>query len=104
MTDHPLSPPFQSILKYMEMEKESDVDDEDTSFEASKGDSYVVNEKKMAHVANVVATSTPEKITGNSYAGNIWDACQIFIVTETMPLVNKLVFLVERTGCMNCDI
>lgn len=86
----------QLMLKNLENEKQCDADDEDTSFEASKGGSDIVIENKIEHVANVVATSTPEKVTGNSYSGNISDACQIFKVTETMSLVNILVFLGQR--------
>ena len=85
---------YESMLKNLENDKQCDADDEDTSFEASKGDSDIVNENKIAeHVANVVATSTPEKVTGNSYSGNISNACQIFEVTETMSPVKILVFL-----------
>ncbi|KAJ8719025.1 hypothetical protein PYW07_016581 [Mythimna separata] len=54
-----------SMLKNLENDKLCDADDEDTSFEASKGDSDIVNENKMAQVANVVATSTPEKVTND---------------------------------------
>lgn len=68
---------YQSMLKNFESDKLCDADDEDTSFEASKGDSDIVNENKIEHVANVVATSTPQKVAGNSYSGNISDVCQI---------------------------
>ncbi|XP_035440819.1 uncharacterized protein LOC118269680 [Spodoptera frugiperda] len=54
---------YQSMLKNFESDKQCDADDEDTSFEASKGDSDIVNENKIEHVANVVASSTPEKVT-----------------------------------------
>lgn len=50
-------------MKKIESDKQCDADDEDTSFEASKGDSDIVNENKIEHAANVVATSTPEKVT-----------------------------------------
>lgn len=67
--------PYQPLLKNSDSDKLCDADDEDTSFEASKGDSDIVNENKMEQVANVVATSTPQKVTGNSYSGNTY-ACQ----------------------------
>ncbi|XP_022826128.1 uncharacterized protein LOC111356110 isoform X1 [Spodoptera litura] len=54
---------YQSMLKNFESDKQCDADDEDTSFEASKGDSDIVNENKIEHAANVVATLTPEKVT-----------------------------------------
>nr|XP_049693311.1 uncharacterized protein LOC110379945 [Helicoverpa armigera] len=54
---------YQAMLKKIESDKQCDADDEDTSFEASKGDSDIVNENKIEHAANVVATSTPEKVT-----------------------------------------
>lgn len=74
-------------MKNFENDKLCDADDEDTSFEPSKGDSDILNENKIEHVVDVVVTSTPEKFTGNSYSGSILDAWQIVKVTETMALV-----------------
>ncbi|KAJ8724430.1 hypothetical protein PYW08_015904 [Mythimna loreyi] len=60
-----------SMLKNLEIDKLGDADDEDTSFEASKGDSDIVNENKMVQGANMVATSTPEKVASNFHSDDL---------------------------------
>ncbi|XP_026732139.1 uncharacterized protein LOC113496937 [Trichoplusia ni] len=106
--------PYQPLLKNSDSDKLCDGDDEDTSFEASKGDSDIVNENKMEQVANVVATSTPQKVTDDflknkpetSFIGQgdeELEANQHELTKSTSMFINHLFDMSDVEKVVNCD-
>ncbi|KAG6441327.1 hypothetical protein O3G_MSEX001754 [Manduca sexta] len=100
------------MLKSLRNERSYDVDDEDTTFVASKGDSDL-NENKMEMVANVIATSTPQKIAGDrSYTTESnfigqgdeeIDLEQGHLANSTSVFINNLFDMSEVEHVIFCD-
>ncbi|XP_037302190.1 uncharacterized protein LOC119192480 [Manduca sexta] len=102
---------YISMLKSLRNERSYDVDDEDTTFVASKDSD--LNENKMEMVANVIATSTPQKIAGDrSYTTESnfigqgdeeIDLEQGHLANSTSVFINNLFDMSEVEHVIFCD-